>query len=124
MFRESWAVSVPRQGEGIGPAGVAEPGGCTRGFPRNLGDLLISTASRLGSADPETPRPPAGHPGPRGTKRWLQRVVLPGDDNKHGRKDGQESERPHSTVEAGTPISEGPCGGKGGVESSNRWRET
>jgi hypothetical protein len=26
--------------------------------------------------------------------------------------------------EAGTPNSEGPRGGKGGVESSNRWRET
>ena len=33
----------PRRGD-IGPAGVEEPGERTQGFPRNLGDLLISIA--------------------------------------------------------------------------------
>lgn len=51
-------------------------------------------------------------------------MVLSGNENKPDGKDGQESERPHSTDEAGEPISEEPCGGKGDVESSNRWRET
>lgn len=80
--------------------------------------------TRLGSADTETSGPPAGHPGPRGAKRWRQRVVPTGDTNKPGGTEGQESERLGSTAEAGEPISTGSGGGKGDVESSNRWRET
>ena len=47
-----------------------------------------------------------------------------GEDNEPGGTEGQESERLGSTAEAGEPISTGPGGGKRGVESSNRWRET
>ena len=41
-------------------------------------------------------------------------MVLPGDDNKHGRKDGQGSERLHSTDEAGELFSAGTPWREGG----------
>lgn len=55
-----------------------------------------------------------------GDSEWYCRAT----QNESGEKDEQESERLHSTFEAGEPISEEPWGGKEDVESSNRWRET
>ncbi len=43
------------------------------------------------------------------------------EPHKHGQTDEQESERLHSTEEAGELLSAGPRGGKEDVVSSNRW---
>ena len=123
--RKAGAASMPRQGEGTSVLpGSKNRANTHQGSPGTWEACFSPPHDRPGSAEPQTSRSPVGHPGPRETKCWRQRVVLPGDYQKRGRTERQESERPHSTVEAGEPISAGPWGGKGGVESSNRWRET
>jgi hypothetical protein len=102
----------PRRGDSVLP-GSKNQANAHKGSPGTWETCSSPPRNRPGSAEPETSRPPAGHPGSRGAKRWRQRVVLPDGQGKSGGKDGQESERPHSTVEAGEPISEEPCGGKG-----------
>lgn len=77
---------MPRQGEGTSVLpGSKNRANAHKGSPGTWETCSSPPQDRHGSAEPETSRPPAGHPGPRGAKHWRQRVVLPGDDNKAGR---------------------------------------
>jgi hypothetical protein len=107
---------------GAGPAGVRDQGEHASGFPRNLRGLPSPVANRPGRADPKTSRPSAA------LRRRRERTRSHGGYRRaitraHGMEE-QESERFHSTAEAGERFSTGPGGGKGSVVSSNRWRET
>src|SRR6478736_6243748 len=62
----------------------------------------------------QTSRPSAGRPWPVGANDGTQRWYGPDEPNKSGRRDGQESERLHSTDEAGELLSAGTPWREGG----------
>src|SRR3989442_5484697 len=105
-LKRPWAASMPRNGLGTSVLpGSKNRANAQEGSPGTWETCSSPPYCRLGSAEPQTSRPPVGCPGPEGAKPWTQRVVLPDEPHEPGRKDEQGSERPPSTTEAGEPIS-------------------
>lgn len=98
-----------------------------KGFPRNVGGPVVSVSSGSGPGlpVPRKPQAPGSASGPaRGTNTGARDGTAKRRKTKRGGKDDRASQRPDSTEEAGESCQGRPCGGKRGVRSWDRSRET
>lgn len=97
----------------IGPTGVEEHGQWPSGFPRNLGDPIVSTAISGSGTGRSTPRCPRSRVGDRREQRPDAAAVSPSEGNE-ARRDGRWGVgASHSTEETGEPFHRDPVEERG-----------
>lgn len=84
----------------------------------------LRRTDRLGSAEPETSRPPAGRPWPVGAKNGRSAGTAYANPISPAGGMGRGRSAFILPAKRGNHSRRGPRGGKEGVESSNRWGET
>ena len=118
------AISSAPYWPGVGDPPGYQPRACThRGPPRNLGEPCdlrgrIPVGPRVINQSRPTGR---GRPHPVGAKRRAQPRYRQAKETKRGGMDAGRLSTPIVPMKRGNRP-EGPCGGKGGVGSRNRWR--
>src|SRR5437660_2390972 len=118
-------VDAPQWLGDIDPTGVEEPGERTRGFPRNLGYLLVSTVLSAGECRTANFQA-SGRVSRTERSEALDAASGIALANLKSRAGRTSRGRSAFTVplKPGNRSRTGPGRGKGGVESLNRWRET
>jgi hypothetical protein len=110
LFLEGGRQHRGAEGPGVtGPAGVAERGTRTRGYPRNLGGLVVSVRGKAVGRGPldENPGPGAVRPAPLGSEDAGRRAVPVSEGDEASREERRGVGVRRSTVEAGEPAPEG-----------------
>jgi len=123
--KSAWAASVSRHGQRHRSRRGRRPGRTSSRVPKEPGSpVLLHRRSRLrGVPNPNFPASGCAS-GTGGSEAPDAADGIVGRGTKPVETEEQASERSHSTGEAGELISKEPRGGKGNVESSNRWRAT